>query len=154
MSEWQRSTYEIDPDQIPTEIQVVIHTHIDLYNLGDILSTALMCIQTDSEKPKKGLFRSAEFVRQYVMVTSRWLIWSVSGAKTPVTVMSALLKDIVVQDYATTSFAALIPDSGIQVEGKFTDVSESGSTFIGLENNVVGQKFKETVIAIVQEVKK
>jgi hypothetical protein len=38
------------------EMIAEIQKHLALYNLGAILSDALMCVQTDSEKAKKGLF--------------------------------------------------------------------------------------------------
>jgi len=47
-----------------------------------------------------------------------------------------------------------MPDSGLQVNGKFTDVTENASAFIGLENNVVGKRFKDLVIGAVQDAKK
>ena len=155
MSDWKRSTREVSVEQLPADVKAEIQRHIELYNLGDVLSDALMCIQTNSEKPKKGLFGSAESVRQCAVVTPRWLIWAVSGTKTPQpAVLSALLTDLVVQDYAETQFAKMVPDSGIQVNGKFTDVSENASAFIGLEENAAGKKFKETVIAAIQNMKK
>jgi hypothetical protein len=130
-----------------------IQKHIDLHSLGDILSDALMCIQTDSEKVKKGLFGSAQSVYQCAIVTPRWLVWAVSDAKSPVA-LSALLTDIVVQDYASTPFVKLVSDSGIQVNGRFTDVSENASAFIGLEENAAGKKFKDLVIGAVQAARK
>lgn len=155
MSDWKRTTREVSFEQLPADMKAEIQKHIELYNLGDILSDAKMWIQTDSEKPKMGLFGSAESVRQCAAVTPRWLVWVVSGTKTPEPAsLSALLTDIVIQDYADTQFAKMVPDSGIQVNGKFTDVSESASAFIGLEENASGKKFKETVIAAVQEAKK
>jgi hypothetical protein len=154
MSEWKRTTREISFEQLPSDLKAEIQKHIQLYNLGDILSGVLMCIQTDSETAKKGLFGSAETVRQGAVITPRWLIWSVSGTKTPPTALSAVLSDVVVQDYANTQFAKMIPDSGIEVSGKLTDVTENSSAFIGLENNAVGKKFTETVITAVQNAKK
>lgn len=155
MSEWKRSTREVSFDQLPVPMKTEMQKHIELYNLGDILSDALMCIQTDSEKAKKGLFGSAELVQQGAVVTPRWLVWVVSGTKTPEpAALSALLTDIVIQDYADTEFAKLVPDSGIQINGKFTDVSENASAFIGLQENDAGRKFKETVIKAVQDAKK
>lgn len=88
------------------------------------------------------------------VITSRWLIWVIHGTKTPASAMSALLTDVVIQDYSDTQFAKLVPDSGIQVSGKFTDVTENASAFIGLEVNDAGRKFKETVIKAVQDAKK
>jgi hypothetical protein len=154
MSDWKRSTHEVTVDQLPSDLKTAIQKHIELYNLGDILSDVLLCIQTDSEKTKKGLFGSAETVHQGAVVTPRWLLWAVSATKTPATALSALLKDIVVQDYARTQFARMVPDSGVEVTGKFTDVAENGSTFIGLEDNAVGRKFMQTVIEAVQNARK
>lgn len=127
---------------------------IEQYNLGAILSDALMCVQIDSEKVKKGFFGRAETVYTGAVVTPRWLIWAISGTKDPIAVLSAQLRDIVVQDYAETQFAKMIPDRGIHVSGKFTDVSENISAFIGLDDSATGRKFIEIVLQAVQDAKK
>lgn len=54
MSDWKRTTREVTFEQLPADIKAEIQKHIELYNLGDILSDAKMWIQTDSEKPKMG----------------------------------------------------------------------------------------------------
>jgi hypothetical protein len=113
-----------------------------------------MCNQTDYEKARKGLFILGEINKTGAVLTPRWLLWVVSGTQTQVAALSALLQDVVVQDYADTQLAKLVPDSGIQVNGKFTDVIENASAFIGLENNIVGKRFKELVIGVVQDAKK
>lgn len=153
MSEWKRSTREVSFDQFPAEIKADVQKYIERYNLGDILSDALMCIETDSEKAKTGLFGSAQSVQQYALVTPRWILWVVNDAKSPAT-LSALLTDVVIQDYAETPFAKMVPDSGIQINGKFTDMAESVSAFLGLEQNEVGRKFQEILIRAVQDAKK
>jgi hypothetical protein len=154
MSEWKRITQEVPFGGLMTEMVDAVNKHIELYNLGTILSDVLMCIQTDSEKAKKGLFGKAETVHQGSVVTPRWLLWVVMASSNKAAVLSAQLSDVVVQDYAQTQFAKMIPDSGIQVNGKFTDVSENASAFIGLEDGDVGRKFTETVITAVQNSKK
>ena len=154
MSEWKRSTREVTLEQLPPNVQAEIRKHVDRYNLGDILSAISMSVQTDSEKAKKGLFGSAEVIHQVALIGPRWLIWVVSGTKTPLSAHSALLQDVVVQDYAKTPFAKMIPDSGLEVSGKFTDASENASVFIGLEDNAAGEKFRKSVIESVQGVKK
>ena len=154
MSDWKRSTREVSFEQLPSDVKAEIQKHIERYNLGDILSETLMCVQTDSGKPKKGLFGSAEALRQDVILTPRWLVWVASGTKMSLALLSAYLKDIVVRDYAATSFGKMIPDSGVQVSGKFTDMSENASAFIGLEDNEAGKKFTEAVIGAVQDAKK
>lgn len=88
------------------------------------------------------------------VITPRWLVWATSGTETETTVLSAQLIDVVVEDYAQTEFAKMIPDSGMNVSGKFTNVSENSTAFIGLDENDTGNKFKETVIKAVQDSKK
>ena len=82
MSDWKRTTKEVSPENLPPEMIAAINKHIEQHNLGPILTDALMCIQTDSEKTKKGLFGGAETVRMGVVFTPRWLVWAVSGTKT------------------------------------------------------------------------
>jgi len=153
MSDWKRTSKEIPFENLRPELFQAIQGHIEQYNLGSILADLLMCVQTDSEKAKKGLFGNAEAVYVGAVLTPHWLVWAISGTKTQTAVLSAQLRDIVVQDYAQTQFAKMIPDSGINISGKFTDVSENGSAFIGL-NGGAGEKFKEAVIKAVQDAKK
>jgi hypothetical protein len=153
MSEWKRRTKEASLETMPSEMADAIHQHIERYNLGPILSEALMCIQTDSEKTKKGLFGGAQTV-QIAVITPRWLVWSIEEPKTKPAVLSAQLIHVTVQDYAQTTFAKMVPDSGIQVNGMFTDATESASAFIGLEENVAGQKFRDVVIKAAAAAKK
>ena len=145
---------KIDARDFIRTIAAGIHEHIKIYNLGNILSEVLICVQNDSEKAKRGLFGSTETNQTDVVLTPCWLIWALIGSKTPVSVLSALLQDVVIQDYADTALAKMVPDLGIEVNGKFTDMVENTSAFIGLENNAAGKKFKDLVISTVQDVKK
>jgi len=45
----------------------------------------------------------------------------------------------------------MIPDSGLNINGLFTDSSASALAFIGLEENAAGQQFKEAVLAAAQK---
>jgi len=154
MSDWKRTTREVPFEGLLPEMVMAVKAHIELYNLGLILSDTLMCIQTDSEKVKKGLFGKAESVSQGVVLTPRWMVLAVKSKGVPVAVLSALLSNMVMQDYVQTQFAKMIPDSGIQVNGMFTDVSENASAFIGLGDGAMGEKFKATAIKAVQDAKK
>lgn len=154
MSDWKRTTKEVPFDSLPPEMISAINQHIEQYNLGPILSDALLCVQTDSEKAKKGLFGAAEIVRMGAVVTPRWLIWAINGTKTRGSVLSAQLINITVQDYAQTPFAKMVSDSGIEVSGTFTDASENASAFIGLDEGAAGKKFKEVVIQAAADAKK
>lgn len=154
MSDWKRVTKEIPFESLRPEMVAAIKKHIEQYNLDALLTDTLMCIQTDSEKIKKPLFGSAEIVYTGAVITTRWLVWAVSGTKTQTAVLSTQLGDVVVQDYAQTQFAKMVPDSGMQVSGRFTDVAENGSAFIGLDGSSAALKFKETVLKAVQDAKK
>ena len=74
MPEWKRTTREGRFEDLPPEMMTALHHHTEQYNLGPILSDTLMCIQTVSEKPKKGLFGKAETVQLAALVTPRWLV--------------------------------------------------------------------------------
>ena len=154
MSDWKRRTKQVSLESLPSEMASAIQRHIERYNLGPVLSDALMCVHTASEKTKSGLFGSVETVKMAAIVTPRWLVWSVEQPDAKVAVLSAQLSNITVQDYAQTPFADMIPDSGIQVTGMFTNASESVSAFIGLEEGDAGDRFREIVIKAVQNAKK
>ena len=154
MSEWKRSTREVSWESLPEEMAKAIEQHIGRYNLGPVLSDELMFIQTDSEKTKKSLFGGAKPIQMAAIITPRWLIWSIDESKGKPTVLSAQLIHATVQDYAQTPFVKMVSDSGIQVSGMFTDASESVSAFIGLEENLAGQKFREAVIKATAAAKK
>jgi hypothetical protein len=152
MSDCKRTTKEVPFESLLPEMIAAINKHIEHYNLGPILSDALMCIQTDSEKVKKGLFGGEETVQMGAIVTPRWLVWAVTETQTAV--LSTQLINSTVQDYAQTPFAKMVPDSGVQISGMFTDASESASAFIGLDEGVAGRKFRETLVQAAQDAKK
>ena len=47
-----------------------------------------------------------------------------------------------------------MPDTGVTVTRRFTDASESSSSFFGLGKDATGDKFKEIFIKAVQDAKK
>lgn len=53
MSDWKRKTQEVSFENLSPEMIASINKHIEQYNLGPILSNAIMCIHTDSEKQRK-----------------------------------------------------------------------------------------------------
>jgi len=154
MSDWKRVTKEVPFDGLPSEMVTAVKEHIEQYNLGSIPSDALLCVQTDSEKIKKGLFGGAETVRMGVLVTPRWLLWVFNGTKIQTTVLSAQLIHVTIRDYAQTQFAKMLPDAGIEVSGIFTGASESASAFIGLDEGMAAQRFKEVMIQAAADAKK
>jgi len=153
MSDWTRRTKEVSVEALPADTREAIQGHIEKYNLGPILSDALMCIQTDSEKIKKGLFGKAEIVQVSAILTPRWLLWSVDQPGKIVAVLSAQLIHITVQDYSQTPFAKMVPDSGVEISGLFTDASQPASAFIGLDEGLAGQTFRQALVKAVANAK-
>jgi hypothetical protein len=154
MSEWKRSTREVSLEDLPSDVAFAVQQHVEQYNLGPILSDALMCIQTDSEKAKKGLFGKTEIVQMVAIVTPRWLVWSIDQPNKQPAVLSAQLIHVTVRDYSQTQFAKMVPDSGVEVSGMFTDASESASAFIGLDEGTTGQRFRQILIKAAAAAKK
>jgi hypothetical protein len=150
MREWNRSTREISPDQIPTEMASAIEAHLEIYNQGPLLEETLICIETVSEKVTKGLFGSGDRrVVTCAIVTPDWPLWSVSGDKSGAAALSARLEDLQITDYANTPSYRL-PDTGLELTGELTGrTGEHGdrlvSTFIGLGEEPAAEKFRETL---------
>ena len=150
MGDYKRTTRECTLDSLRPELSAALRAHAEKYNLGDVLSHVVVCVETTSEKIKKGLFGGGETIYTAAVLTKDWLVWANSGTKVTPHAMSARLNQITVQDYATSSFAKLIADTGVNVNGLTTDSSEAGTTFIGLEENEAGRKFREALIAAAQ----
>jgi hypothetical protein len=161
MGEWNRSTRECKLDSITPELKAAIQAHIESYNLGSILNDYRMCIETASQKKKKGLFggRSDQSVLVAVILTPVWLVWAVRGDRSGVAALSVRLDELVVEDYTSTPGYKLLPDTGIEVTGDFTgrvgmEGSQRVSMFIGLGDEPAALDFKEALFRAVQDVKR
>lgn len=150
MGDYKRTTRECTLDTMRPELSAALRAHVEKNNLGDVLSQVAVCVETTSEKIKKGLFGGGETIYTAAVLTKEWLVWANCGTKVTPHAMSARLGQITVQDYAMSSFAKLIPDTGVNVNGLQTDTPEAGTTFIGLEENAAGIKFREALIAAAQ----
>ena len=156
MGDYNRSTREVALENFSTETRDVLNKHIELYNLGPVLDEALICIESISGKIKKGLFSGpgAKTVKSSIVLTPRWLIQVLKSDNDAAFARSAQLSDIVVSDYEKSPFHAKIPDTGVEVSGRFTDTSESSSSFLGLGKDEAGEKFKKMLVEAVQNAKK
>ena len=155
MRDWKRITRACLFEGLQVDVRDAMSAHINQHELGDILADSLMCVETASEKIKKGLpGRADDLVLVAAVITPDWLIWGIRGDRSGVTVMSARLADVAIQDYAATQFANMIPDTGIEVSGSFTAVSERGAAFLGLGEEPPARKFKQTVLEAAQAANK
>jgi hypothetical protein len=156
MGDYNRSTKEIPFEQISPDVMQTINKYIELHNLGDILANVSICIVSTSEKIKKGLFSGAgpKSLVKTVILTDRWLILADRVDQNAIFIKSMQLRDIVMEDYEKSLFYAKIPDTGMNVTGRFTDASEQGTIFLPLGKDAAGEKFKEALVKSAQDAKK
>ncbi len=156
MGDYNRSTTEINFANISPDILQAIHKYIELHNLGDILNGVTNCIVSTSEKIKKGLFSGPgpKLLVETAVLTNRWLILADRVDQNAVFIKSMQLQDIVIEDYEKSLFYSKIPDTGLNITGRFTDASEQGMIFLPLGKDIAGDTFKEALIHAAQEAKK
>ena len=154
MSDWKRQTKEVSMGDLAAETAAAIQNHIEKYNLGAILLDALMCVQTDSEKIKKGFTWQVRDRANGCDCDASLAGLVLSQPNKDPVVLSAQLIHVTVQDYTQTSFVKLVPDSGIEVSGMFKGASEAVSAFIGLDEGAAGLKFRQVLISAAANAKK
>ncbi|KAA0284646.1 MAG: hypothetical protein EDM79_01855, partial [Chloroflexi bacterium] len=143
-------------NDIPANVINSIRAYIEKYTLGDILANPVMCVVSTSEKIKKGLFGGGpgpKLLIQTAILTDRWLILADNVDQNALYIKSMQLREITVEDYEKSSFHAMIPDTGMNVNGRFTDASENGTIFLPLGKDAAGEKFKSALIEAVQRAK-
>jgi hypothetical protein len=157
MGDYNRSTKEVAVQDISAEITQAIQKYIELHNLGNILDRVTHCIISTSEKQKKGLFGGGpgpKLLIQTAILTNRWLILADRVDQNALYIKSMQLRDIAVEDYEKSQFYKMIPDSGVNINGHFTDVNEIGTIFLPMGKDAAGDKFKSALIEAVQKAKK
>jgi hypothetical protein len=93
-------------------------------------------------------------VKVLAILTPRWLVQVIQSDNDAAFARSARLTDITVSDYEKSEFHAMIPDTGVNVSGRFTDAPENSSSFLGLGRDAAGERFKSMLIEAAQEAKK
>jgi len=156
MGDYNRSTRELPFETLPPAMSVALKAHIEQYELGDVLSDVLICIEATSEKIKKGLFAGPgpKVMKVGVVLTKRWLFEIRAADNESPYARSLRLADIVVENHEKSAFARMMPDTGVHITGQATGATEGGTSFIGLGKDAAGEKFKEMFIRAVQEAKK
>ncbi len=162
MGEWNRSTRELQLENIRPELAAAIREHIEFFNLGPILDDHLICIETTSDKKKKGLFggKGDKSTIGVYIVTPDWLVMSIQGDISQAFARSVQLMDAVAEDYANSINYQILPDTGISVTGIFTgevgimNGHQRVMNFIALGEEPAAAKFKEIVFQSIQNQKK
>ena len=152
MNTYIRFTRECSFSDLHPELVIAIRKHIEKYKLGDVETSILICCETTSTSKKPGLFaNSTETTITGMLVTPLFLIWTNGKRKGKPSVRSAFLRNIETQDFENTAMYQVNPDSGINVTGRYTDVTKQGQTFIGLGNDPAGEKFRQVLQHTIQK---
>lgn len=155
MGDYNRSTKELAIDNLPSEAKAAIEKHLEQFNLGPLLKDAYFCIETRSEKIKKGIFSGPlpKLMISIAILAPRWLIQVLQSDSQPAYANSVQLRDLAISDYGKNPMYSKLPDNGLEVTGMYTSSIESGTRFIGLGKEEAGEKFKSMLIDAVQKAK-
>ena len=129
-------------EELNTGLRAALQAHGTRYGLSDIEANILMCCETKSARIKNGLFGGMENTLSAVYVTPKWLVWAVAANGKLPTVGSALLRNINMRDYEETSSGSIMPNQGLNITGRYTDVNQTGITFISLGTEADGKNFR------------
>jgi len=154
MPEWKRHTEEIRLENLHPDFMQVLNDHLKHYRLRNILDDVLMCVATDWERLRHGAFGGPKIMCTVAMITPCWLICIFNRGDNEISVTSAQLKKIIVEDYAKSIFNMMIPGYGIHVDGKFTGSAKKCFMFLGLGGEPAGKKFQALVFEAVENAKK
>jgi len=134
MSDYQRTTRACAPAQLKPELLRAIRAYAAQHALGSVETDSTLCVETHSEKKKKGLLAALgggdpdPFHDTALLLTPTWLIWARSGPKSGTVVSAARLREAQVRAFESK----LIPDTGLEVQTAVAGVAEPVVAFIPL----------------------
>ena len=145
MSKTTRKTRACTIETLDEKLRNAIRDHGVHYGLTDVETDILMCCETISVRPKLGFFGGIKTTLSAVYVTPKWLVWADSSQVNDAIAGTAQLKYIDVIDYSDTARYSISPDQGLNVTGRYTNKNRTGMTFIVLDSDTSGQKFRNVL---------
>ncbi len=134
MSDYLRTTRACAPAQLKPELLQAIRAYAAQHTLGNVDAESTLCVETHSEKKKKGFLASLgggdpdAFHDTALLLTPAWLVWARSGPKSGTVVSAARLRDAQVSAFESK----LIPDTGLEVQTPVAAQAEPVVAFIPL----------------------
>lgn len=104
-----------------------------------------MCCETITVYPKKGFGGGIRTSLSAVYVTPKWLVWVDSSGRSDVAAGAVRLSQIDVCDDGSTAPYAIAPAQGLNITGRYTDTNQREITFIVLEAEAAGQRFRQVL---------
>ena len=149
-----RKTRACTLDTLDEELKAAIRAHGAKFGLEDIESDILMCCETITVHPKKRFGGGIQTSLSAVYVTPKWLVWAESSGRSDVAAGAALLSQIDVRDDRSTGQYAITAAQGLDITGRYTNGNKIGITFIVLEAEADGQKFRQVLDEAMRNVAK
>jgi len=145
MNTTTRKTRACTLETLDEELKVAIRAYGVKHRLDDIESDILMCCETISIRPNKGFFGGIKTALSAVYVTPKWLVWADSNGRSDVAAGTAQLSQIEVREDHTTVQYVITRDQGLNITGRYTEENKTGITFIVLDSEDDGVKFREVL---------
>ena len=140
-----RKTRACTIDSLDEELKSAIRAHAIQYGLEDLESDILMCCETITLHQKKGFLGGIHTTLSAVYVTRKWLVWADSSGLHDVAVDALPLNQIDMHDDRTTPRVAISPEQGLKITGYYTSKNKTGTSFIVLEAEAAGQRFRQVL---------
>ena len=139
-----RKTRACTMESLDGELRSAIRAHAAKFELTDIEIDILMCCETVTMH-QKGFPGGVRTTLSAVYVTPKWLVWVESSDRNDAVAGTALLEQIDVYDHRGAAHYAISRHQGINILGRYTDEHKTGITFIVLDAEVNGQKFRQVL---------
>ena len=149
-----RSTRECALAEIDKNLSAAIQAHLSEYKITMADQTIQMCCETVSTQKKKSVFGGSEKAIQAVILTDEWLFWGERIHGKASSSGSAQLDQIEMRDYERTAMFNIIPDSGVNITGQYSDSSQTGQLFLALDSEPAGTRFRELLREAIKNSKK
>jgi hypothetical protein len=133
-------------EELSLNLKNALRAHGQQFDLVDIESDVLMCCETRSVLQKNGMFGGKQEVSfSAAYITPKWLVWANSDKGNAVSAGSAQLRNIETRAYESTAMFAILPNQGLNITGRYTDVNQTGMTFISLGSEPDGKNFRRVL---------
>ena len=131
-------------EELNADLKNALRKHSQQFGLEDLESNVLMCCETQAIVQTNGwLGRKDKVTHSAAYVTPKWLVWAIAANASPARAGSAQLRKIESRDYESTAMFAIVPNHGLNITGRYTDVNKTGMTFISLGSEPDGQNFRQ-----------
>ena len=149
-----RLTRDCALTELDKSLSAAIQAHLSKFKLAVTPESVQMCCETESTQQKKSVFGGSEKAIQAVILTDERIIWGERVHGKNNSAGSAQLNQIEMRDYEHTAMFNIIPDSGVNITGQYSDSSQTGQLFIALDSGPAGAKFRELLREAIKNSKK